>query len=75
MKFVQCNGHILNASEILDVECNAYQNSTTKVINYNLIVYMKNGSPLLSIHLAKGVSDKALIDKMMDELMQQLNKS
>lgn len=75
MKFVQCNGHILNASEILDIECKAYQNSKKEIISYSLMVHMKNGSSSMPIYLASEVKNKALIDKMMNELMQQLNKS
>ena len=75
MKFVQCNGHILNASEIVEIERIAYQNSKKEIISYSLIARMKNDSPSTSIYLAREVNNKALIDKMMDELMQQLNKS
>lgn len=75
MKFVQCNGHILNANEIVEIECDANRNNKEEITSYNLIVHVKNGSPSALIYLARRVSDKTLIDKMMDELMQQLNKS
>lgn len=68
MKFVKCNGHIINTNEILHINL-VEQESSKKVIRYDITVVFKDKE---FIRIARLVT-KETADKFMNELMEQLN--
>ena len=70
MKFVQCNGHILNAANIIEITIYNYTNSRGQIIDYSLCAIMN--STEFRINLIEH-SDKATVDAAMADLLNQLN--
>lgn len=70
MKFVQCNGHILNAANIIEIAIYNYTNSRGKTTDCNLCANMKDAQRTIVLieH-----SDKATVDAAMADLLNQLN--
>ena len=70
MKFVQCNGHILNSTNIIEIAVSNYTNSRGQIIDYTLYAIMN--STEFRINLIEH-SDKAPVDAAMADLLNQLN--
>ncbi len=70
MKFVQCNGHILNSANIIEIAISNYTNSRGQIIDYTLYAIMN--STEFRINLIEH-SDKATVDAAMVDLFNQLN--
>lgn len=70
MKFVQCNGHILNSASIIQIAIHNYTNSRGQIIDYGLYAVMKDTQYEITLI---GHSDKETIDAAMTDLLNQLN--
>lgn len=70
MKFVQCNGHILNSAGIIEIAIYNYKNSRGQIIDYSLCAVMKDTQCRITLieH-----ADKATVDAAMADLLNQLN--
>ena len=71
MKFVQCNGHILNVANIIEIAVYNYTNSRGKITDYGLYAIMKETTQCRFSLIEH--SDKATVDAAMADLLNQLN--